>query len=469
MLFRSLLVVLVIVVLTTAPATYSQDTDDTCRMLVEDALQAVGTACATMGTNEACYGHAMTAATFRPEAASALFAASGDIVALESLEALYTQPADPDTGEWGVALLQVHADLPSYLDESLMMVLYGDASVSSAVEEAADCPLRGNTGGNINVRGGPGTDHGIVGVFAADSSGTAYGRNAAGDWVRFTYGGGAGWMYAPLLALDCDPMSLPVVDDAAPLPTSPMQAIVLESHESSGCDNAPDGLYIRSPEGYQTNVIVNGVQLSFQSAGFITATRDDVMRVRGLDGRIDVTSFDTTVTVLPDRETTVPLDGLEAAGPPAPLFFNTSSTAIPDMPEEERLEGKAIIDGLAPLGAQTCAVWDRLANEQSSVGVNISGWAIVTLKVCVGWDFPEEAEAKRATVNIIAIDGQQLPLTTLPEETNPPDSPAPLYSICWQTPEIRLTPGEHTFFFSQSRPGGQFRSVTCTYTAVSGP
>jgi hypothetical protein len=71
----------------------------------------------------------------------------------------------------------------------------------------------------INVRNGPGTSYGKVGVLLAGQQAPAKGRSPGGDWILIDYPGvqgGHAWVYAPLV--DLTPGELPVAEPP-PTPT----------------------------------------------------------------------------------------------------------------------------------------------------------------------------------------------------------------------------------------------------------
>ncbi|MBN1679615.1 MAG: SH3 domain-containing protein [Anaerolineae bacterium] len=295
---------------------------DACDQLVHEALSAIGTFCADMGLNEACYGHTLVTATFQPGVSGIQFETNGDIAPLVDLQALVTKPADPLPGIWGVAMMKVQADLPDAGDQAMTFVLFGDTEVTNTVDPAlaamptCQISIQGN---NINVRSGPGTNYRVVDVLEAGSTAVANGRNTAGDWLRVDLDGAPGWVYVPLITVNCDITTLSEVEpgEAGATYTRPMQAFLLESGNTGQCDDTPDGLLVKSPAGQRAHVMVNGVELEFASAGFLQAALNGDLSVSGLNGEIAVTAFDKTVTVRPGMQTTVPLDGLEAAAPPA--------------------------------------------------------------------------------------------------------------------------------------------------------
>jgi uncharacterized protein YraI len=300
---------------------FAQDGEG-CEVIIEDALQTMGSACAEIGRNEACYGHLNVAATFQQEEASFPFDQSGDLVGLIDLQALFTEAVNISAGTWGVALMQVQADLPDDSDSSMSYVLFGDTNLtinSEEMDELATCNVSNVTGENVNVRRGPTGSRDITGVFPFDEEALATGRDASGEWLRIERNNSSGWIGASGMQLDCDVDTLSVVDetDSFVASASPMQVVSLETANNSTCDAAPDGLMVRSPEGTRSRIVVNGVEMIFSSAAFITA-QDDVLTVDGLEGDIEVISFGESQNVTPGTFTQIDLnEDMQADGPPS--------------------------------------------------------------------------------------------------------------------------------------------------------
>lgn len=296
--------------------------DANCEVIIEDALQTMGTACAEIGRNEACYGHLNVAATFQQDL-SFPFDQSGDLVGLIDLQALFTESVNLDAGTWGVALMQVQADLPDDSDDSMTYVLFGDTNLTTDAEEMDDvttCGISNGTNENVNVRRGPSNSRDITGVFPAGEEATATGRDASGEWLRIERNNSSGWIGALGMELDCDSDTLNVVDDTASFvdSASPMQVVSLETSNNSTCDSAPDGLMVRSPEGTRSRIVVNGVEMIFSSAAFITSNEEDGLTVQGLDGEIEVISFGESQIIIPGQFTQIMMDeNMDPMGPPS--------------------------------------------------------------------------------------------------------------------------------------------------------
>ncbi len=106
-----------------------------CSLPAAQALAQVGTACGGLGDNSACYGHNGVVASFSEPAA---FAAPGDIAPLPPLQSMMTLPYNAATGEWGIAVLRLDANLPGLLPgQSATLLLIGDVQVEAGGDSGA--------------------------------------------------------------------------------------------------------------------------------------------------------------------------------------------------------------------------------------------------------------------------------------------------------------------------------------------
>ena len=104
--------------------------DDSCRALVERALTELGWNCAETPTGSACYGHDFIAATF---AAENDFFNPADQAPAAELHSLRGSPANSSTGDWGIAQVNLPADLGSVAgvdaQTGLTLLLLGEAEL----------------------------------------------------------------------------------------------------------------------------------------------------------------------------------------------------------------------------------------------------------------------------------------------------------------------------------------------------
>jgi hypothetical protein len=109
--------------------------EDVCPELVESTLQMVDEVCEPTGRNQACYGHVAMTAAARPGVPDFKFEAAGDITNVINVQTLALEPMNVDTGQWGVAVMKLQANLPDTMPgQNVTFVLFGDVEITSAVD-----------------------------------------------------------------------------------------------------------------------------------------------------------------------------------------------------------------------------------------------------------------------------------------------------------------------------------------------
>jgi hypothetical protein len=104
---------------------------DVCPTIVADALTATGSACSGIGRNQACYGNVQISAELADSALP--FEKQGDIVELTNLQRLTLAPYDKATSAWGVALMNVQANIPDTMPgQGVTFLLFGDVDITNA-------------------------------------------------------------------------------------------------------------------------------------------------------------------------------------------------------------------------------------------------------------------------------------------------------------------------------------------------
>ena len=105
-----------------------------CPQIVETALSAADEFCTTLGRNQACYGHVALDAELQGDAENFTFEQPGDVLDVASLNTLRLHPMDVATGEWGVALMSLQANLPDALPgQNVIFLMFGDVEIQNAV------------------------------------------------------------------------------------------------------------------------------------------------------------------------------------------------------------------------------------------------------------------------------------------------------------------------------------------------
>ncbi|MBZ0307524.1 MAG: SH3 domain-containing protein, partial [Anaerolineae bacterium] len=156
--------------------------DDSCPAFVQTALETVAMSCGELGRNEACYGNNRVEANFWQEQADLVFNAPSDRVPLVDVRQIATAPLSIDQQIWGVAVLNVQANVPDTLPgRAVTMLLMGDAQIRNGVApdevNAGVTPVRGIIRSGANLRSMPATTSNIIGAVAAGDEVSIVGLN----------------------------------------------------------------------------------------------------------------------------------------------------------------------------------------------------------------------------------------------------------------------------------------------------
>lgn len=105
----------------------------TCPTLVQEALSVSTELCVDLERNQACYGSVSVQAEPQPDAADFVFDAVGDIEDISQLHGLAISPMNTTTGEWGVAVMELQANIPDTLPgQNVTFILFGDVEIEDA-------------------------------------------------------------------------------------------------------------------------------------------------------------------------------------------------------------------------------------------------------------------------------------------------------------------------------------------------
>ncbi|MEO1287983.1 MAG: hypothetical protein AAFV93_09445 [Chloroflexota bacterium] len=269
----------------------------TCAGLLEDALIAVEDNCIGAGRNQVCYGYDSVSASFVTDVSEDFFTQPSDLSALEDLETIQTAALDVANDIWGVALMNIQADLPNTLPgQYVTFVILGDVEVGNTVEEAFE-PSDGvevviSSPAGANIRSGAGLNFNVIGGAAPDAVLLADGVSPDGDWFRVAYDERVAWV------------NRTVIDDTAEgldeLPTltnelqTPMQSFYLRTGIGQPeCEDVPDDvLLVQGPEEIEVNISVNGVDIRIGSTVALRFVENEngeiVMQIISVSGNIVV-------------------------------------------------------------------------------------------------------------------------------------------------------------------------------------
>ena len=134
--FRKLIYFLLVLCFTTVLAQGA-----TCSTLVQQAMTAVQTTCASTGRNQACYGYVSLQATPRTGVQNFNFAKAGDLANVADLASLQLTPLDAAKNTWGIVMMKLQANLPDTLPgENVTFLMFGDVQIQNAVPSDAATP-----------------------------------------------------------------------------------------------------------------------------------------------------------------------------------------------------------------------------------------------------------------------------------------------------------------------------------------
>lgn len=266
-----------------------------CPQLVRAAEDDLALNCANLTGNTACYGYqevaARLAAAAHPVDEDFL---PGSWVALQDYSSFSAAAMDVARGVWGLAALNVQANIPRGLaeelpvDPSVLFLLFGEATVESAVPEdtlyvPTEVLLPVTVETETAVKAAPETAAETLGSAAAGVTLYADGISPDGEWVRVAFEMRAGWVSLDDL-FTVDVTGLPEI---GPDSLSPMQAFYLRTGSGAPqCNQAtPAGLLMQVPADLRADLILDGVPLRLNSATvFARILPGDVLKFQVISG-----------------------------------------------------------------------------------------------------------------------------------------------------------------------------------------
>ena len=101
-----------------------------CPILVEEAIHTAANECNLLGRNQVCYGNLSIDVTARTEAPDFAFEQAGNITEVSYLHALKLHRFDTVRGIWGMAMMQLQANIPDTLPgQNVTFLLFGDTEI----------------------------------------------------------------------------------------------------------------------------------------------------------------------------------------------------------------------------------------------------------------------------------------------------------------------------------------------------
>ena len=261
-----------------------------CSALVEQALEQMGENCSEMNRNSACYGYTRVDSSFAASVEPDYFSAPADRAALHQLDTIATAPLDLALDVWGVAVMNVQANVPATLPgQAVVFMLMGNTEVTNTVAPAdaveAVEPVNLVTPVETRIFSGPAANTSTVMIAPVDTVLPVDGLSDDGTWLRVNTANGPGWVRRAIFNNTTGLESLPAAVDSGP---SPMQSFqVRTAFDDLLCEDAPSLLAIQSPEGITVDLTANGAHIHMGSLVMLrTAPPGNAMQVFTIEGDV---------------------------------------------------------------------------------------------------------------------------------------------------------------------------------------
>jgi hypothetical protein len=318
-----------------------QNTEALCRAFINRAFGDLGNNCANLASDEACYGFGSDGevlSTFYVDGEAQVlqdgaFAEAADRVTLldeeeaSTLESIQTQAFALDTdgngndeSQWGLAMLEVPANLPAQLSNNTAVYLvFGGARIENAVMpndavKRAEEPVSVTANDGTSLYSSP---EGLGYTMPSEVVGTASGALEAdavspdGEWARvfFTYERRFGdrstaWVQVADLA-DAEALDgLPVM---GPENYTPMQSFYMSNDFSHPeCEQVPaPGLLVQGPDAIETDFTFNGMPVTLTSTVYFRQLSASRLQVFALTGFTILFPDSDNESVIPEGFTQV--------------------------------------------------------------------------------------------------------------------------------------------------------------------
>lgn len=318
---------------------------DNCAQLVQQVLTDMGTNCADLGPNSACYGSKQVSRVFADETVGDdVFSEPGDQTDLTSFASVSTAPFNLEASEWGLTVLNTRANIHNALDDEVTYILFGDAEIENAVapENALQPvdPIGVATTTSADVYRQPDATSEQLGTIPAGTEVQVDAVSPDGNWGRILYNDEVlnytAWVQSATLDATVDLESLPAIDEDT---FAPMQNIFLRNgYDAPACEEAiAPMMLIQAPEDTQVDLRVNGIDMRLESTVLLRVlTPGDRIEIIVLDGLLYLFPGTLQQVILPPGHRSVGclsspgnyggLDGLDndriascPFGPPDPL------------------------------------------------------------------------------------------------------------------------------------------------------
>ncbi|HEX2619436.1 MAG TPA: SH3 domain-containing protein [Phototrophicaceae bacterium] len=264
----------------------------TCPEIVDQALTSLDQTCNTLDRNTACYGSSYVAATFTDPVSSPVFAHPADRVELTRLKSIQTSPMDEASGVWGLAMLNVQANVPNSLPgQGVIFILMGDARLENQLDDTANLPdLRQlttiTTSVPANLRSQPDKKANVIRSVPAETTLQVDVLSPDKKWARVITDGVPAWIHWKGIN-DFDTLqNLPHPELTA---MSPMQVFQFTGGiGANSCQQSQGSLLVQGPNQVKVDIEVNGAHIRIGSTILINKTAANELQVTVLSGEVNV-------------------------------------------------------------------------------------------------------------------------------------------------------------------------------------
>jgi hypothetical protein len=260
---------------------------DSCETLLR-AIETIGENCAEITRNQVCYANHRVDARFYEELEDS-FSDVSDVVDILKLESLSTSASSIE--EWGVAVLNVQANLPYTLPgQSVIVIMMGETNARNAVE--AEYAFVSNIVVPVetvvrssNLRSAPSSDSHVIGTVPFGTVLEADAKSSDSAWLRVVSDFGPAWISVSLIEPDGRLNELPIYSASS---RSPMQAFSLSTGigQASCAELPPSGALIQVPKDVIVPFDINGIEFLAEASFFIQIVERQYLQLITIDGSV---------------------------------------------------------------------------------------------------------------------------------------------------------------------------------------
>lgn len=296
-----------------------QNTEALCRAFANQAFRDLGNNCANLSAGEACYAYGNfgeVTATFYSDGVSQVVRESmfnepservslinpGELETLETLNAeeffLDIDNDRDDENRWGVALLEVSANLPRQLEQNTAVyILFGGARLENGVLPQDALVLSEVVSVDVNdgssIYGSPeGLGYSVPDVVVGTANGAleADGISPDGNWVRVFYRydrdfgeRATAWVKVEDLAETERLDTLPVI--RSDTFTTMQKFFLINNFTTPVCEDIPaPGLLVQGPGELETDFMINNMPVRVTSTAYFRQIAPTRLQVTALSG-----------------------------------------------------------------------------------------------------------------------------------------------------------------------------------------